>query len=124
VTAREPGPPGKKPRPPDEPYPNVGRGYSPGNSRVRTRLLILWIAIAVVVWNGVFDMRMHDVVRGYLMETARARAGLGTGVPLRDYLREGRDRAIVFSTAWGGGVLVAGIVTIQVLSHHSDRTGR
>jgi hypothetical protein len=96
-------------------------GISP---RVRTRLLILWIAIAVVVWNGVFDMRMHDTVRGYLMETARARAGLGAGVPLRDYLRDGRNRALVFSTAWGGGVLIAGIVTIRVLSDRIDRAGQ
>src|SRR5438477_628919 len=39
-------------------------------TRIEKRLLILWFALAFVVWNGVYDMRMHDTVRGYLLETA------------------------------------------------------
>jgi hypothetical protein len=86
------------------------------SGRVRRRLLILWLAVAFVVWNGVYDMRMHDTVRGYLMETARAQAHLGTGVDMRSYLHHGRVEAVVFSTAWSGGVLLAGFVTMRALS--------
>ena len=53
---------------------------------IEKRLLILWFALAFVVWNGVYDMRMHDTVRGYLLETTRAEAGLGRGVDMREYL--------------------------------------
>jgi hypothetical protein len=88
-----------------------------GSSRkiVIRRLLILWIAVAVVVWNGVYDMRMHDTVRGYLLETARADAHIGGGVDMRDYLRRGRVDAIAFSTAWAGGILLAGLATMRAL---------
>jgi hypothetical protein len=78
------------------------------------RLLILWFAVAFVVWNGVYDMRMHDTVRGYLLETTRAQAGLGRGVDMRDYLRRGRIDAIAFSSAWAFGVFLAGICTMYV----------
>ena len=51
---------------------------------IEKRLLILWFALAFVVWNGVYDMRMHDTVRGFLLETTLAQAGLGRGVDMRD----------------------------------------
>ena len=83
--------------------------------RLRTRLLILWFALAFVAWNGVYDMRMHDTVRGYLLETTRAEAGLGRGVGMRDYLRRGRVDAIAFSSACALGVFLAGLATMRSL---------
>jgi hypothetical protein len=92
-------------------------GRSPSD-RIERRLLILWFALAFVVWNGVYDMRMHDTVRGYLLETAEARAGLGGGVDMRQYLRRGRIDAVAFSTAWSLGVFLAGIVTMRTYRVH------
>jgi hypothetical protein len=82
-------------------------------SRTEKRLLILWLALAFVVWNGVYDMRMHDTVRGYLLETALAQAGLGRGVDVRTYLHRGLVDAIAFSTAWSLGIFLAGMVTLK-----------
>jgi hypothetical protein len=90
-------------------------------SRIDKRLLILWFALAFVVWNGVYDMRMHDSVRGYLVETAEARAGLGRGVDMREYLRRGRVDAIAFSTAWSLGIFLAGIATMYTYRRHVIR---
>lgn len=81
-------------------------------SKIEKRLLILWLALAFVVWNGVFDMRQHDTVRGYLLEATRAEAGLGGGVDMRQYLARGRVDAIAFSSAWAFGVLLAGLATM------------
>jgi hypothetical protein len=81
--------------------------------RVEKRLLILWFALAFVVWNGVYDMRQHDTVRGYLLEATRAEAGLGRGVDLRTYLARGRVDAIAFSSAWAFGVFLAGVITMR-----------
>ena len=93
----------------------MARRYDAGGlTRIDKRLLILWIALAFVVWNGVYDMRMHDTVRGYLLETTRKEAGLGAGVDMRTYLRRGRVDAIAFSSAWSFGVLLAGVSTIYV----------
>ena len=87
-------------------------------TRVEKRLLILWLAVAFVVWNGVYDMRMHDTVRGYLLETALAAAGLGRGVDMRTVLHRGQVDAIAFSTAWALGVLLAGLVTMRTYRKH------
>ena len=61
-------------------------------SRIEKRLLILWFALGVVVWNGVYDMRMHDTMRGYLLESALAQARLGGGVDMRTVLHRGTRR--------------------------------
>lgn len=90
-------------------------------TRIEKRLLILWVALAFVVWNGVYDMRMHDTVRGYLLQTALADAGLGRGVDLRAYLHRGLVDAIAFSTAWSLGVLLAGMVTMRTYRRHLTR---
>lgn len=82
-------------------------------TRVEKRLLILWVAVAFVVWNGVYDMRMHDATRGYLLETALAQAGLGRGVDMRVTLHRGLIDAVAFSTAWALGIFLAGIVTMR-----------
>ena len=79
------------------------------------RLVILWVAVAFVVWNGVYDMRMHDTVQHYLYETALARARLGAGVDMRATLHRGLLDAIAFSTAWALGVFLAGIATMRAL---------
>ena len=86
-------------------------------ARSRARLLVLWFAVAFVVWNGVYDMRMHDATRGYLVETALAQAGLGRGVDMRVAMHRGLVDAIAFSTAWALGVLLAGLVTIHASAH-------
>ena len=87
-------------------------------TRIEKRLLILWFALAFVVWNGVYDMRMHDTVRGYLVETALAQAGLSRGVDLRVVLHRGLVDAVAFSTAWAAGVLLAGLVTMRTYQRH------
>ena len=87
-------------------------------TRIEKRLLILWVALAVVVWNGVYDMRMHDTVRGYLLQTALEDPGLGRSVDLRAYLHRGLVDAVAFSTAWSLGVFLAGIVTMRTYRRH------
>ena len=86
--------------------------------RVEKRLLILWLALAFVVWNGVYDMRMHDTTRGFLLEAALAQAGLGRGVDIRQYMHRGLVDAIAFSTAWSLGIFLAGIVTMRTYRKH------
>jgi hypothetical protein len=87
-------------------------------TRIEKRLLILWFALAFVVWNGVYDMRMHDTVRGYLVETALAQAGLSRGMDMRIVLHRGLVDAVAFSTAWAAGVLLAGLVTMRTYQRH------
>src|SRR3954463_15339191 len=92
-----------------------------GLTRIERRLLILWCALAFVVWNGVYDMRMHDTVRGYLLLTAESQAPLGRGVDMRQYLHRGWIDALAFSTAWSLGVFLAGLATMRTYRRHIIR---
>ena len=94
----------------------MGRAPDGSLTRIDKRLLILWCALAFVVWNGVYDIRMHDTTRGFLVEAALAQAGLGRGVDLRQHMHRGLVDAIAFSTAWSLGVFLAGIATMKALS--------
>ena len=85
-------------------------------THVEKRLLILWFALAFVVWNGVYDMRMHDAVRGYLVDVSRTPGGLG--IDMRQYLHRGFVDAIAFSSAWALGVFLAGMVTMWTYRKH------
>ena len=87
-------------------------------NRIEKRLLILWFALAFVVWNGVYDMRMHDTVRGYLLQAVLAQGGSGGGIDMRAYVHRGFVDAIAFSTAWALGVFLAGIVTMRTYRIH------
>jgi hypothetical protein len=89
-------------------------------TRIEKRLLILWFAVAFVVWNGVYDMRMHDTVRGYLFETALAQSGPAPApaIDMRAFLHRGQVDAIAFSFAWALGVFLAGIVTMRTYRKH------
>ena len=94
------------------------------SDKIEGRLLILWFAMAFVVWNGVYDMRMHDTVRGYLLETAEAHAGLGRGVDMRQYLHRGFVDALAFSTAWSLGVFLAGVATMYTYRRYAPPHSR
>lgn len=85
-------------------------------THVEKRVLILWFALAFVVWNGVYDMRMHDAVRGYLVDVSQAPGGVG--IDMRQYLHRGQVDAIAFSFAWALGVFLAGIVTMWTYRKH------
>jgi hypothetical protein len=89
-------------------------------TQIEKRLLILWFALAFVVWNGVYDMRMHDTVRGYLVQTL-AQGAVGGGIGMRAYLHRGLVDAIAFSTAWSLGVFLAGLVTMRVYQRQQTR---
>jgi hypothetical protein len=88
--------------------------------RIEKRLLILWLALAFVVWNGIYDMRLHDTMRGYLLQTSLAQAGLGRGVEMRPYLHRGLVDAIAFATAWSLGVFLAGVVTMRTYRNRTE----
>jgi hypothetical protein len=108
----------------DQPAGPATSGVSSKLNYIEKRLLILWIAVAVVIWNGVYDMRMHDATRGYLLETALAAAGLGRGADMRVILHRGLVDAIAFSTAWALGIFLAGIVTMRTYRRHIKKAER
>jgi hypothetical protein len=85
----------------------------------RERIAVgLWVIIAVVAWNGLYDLLLARDTQAYLVKAAMHSAGLGPPVDLTATL----DAAVVYaawvSTLWATLLLGAGCLTIY-LTHHA-----
>ena len=76
-------------------------------SRTERRLLVMWLVVAFIVWNGVWDIIFDIGVRGYLLETALAYAKMGQGVDVHVAMHRTLFDALWKSTGWALLVLTA-----------------
>jgi hypothetical protein len=76
----------------------------------------LWIALAVVVWNGLYDLRITLGVRNYLLEQALHEAGQGPAVIMADAMRVTVRDAVIVATLWASIILAAGLWTVRTLT--------
>ena len=88
-------------------------------SRTERRLLVMWLVVAFIVWNGVWDIIFDVGVRGYLLETALAYAKMGQGVDVHVAMHRTLFDALWKSTAWALFVLVVGLWTVEALRRNS-----
>ena len=92
----------------------------------RRRLAVwLWIALAFVVWNVVFDQVIIDAGRHYI-EIANASAGSnGPYLNIQDTMRPARSRALWLATGSAGAILVVAFVVLRAarqMRNHEDTT--
>ena len=82
----------------------------------RERLAVwLWLIVAVVVWNGLYDLLLARSTQTYLFRQALHQAGLGPWVDLSGALEAAVRDAVWLSTLWACLLLLAGMVTIRLI---------
>lgn len=79
----------------------------------------IWVVLAVVVWNGIYDVLLTRGVKEYLFRWALHEAGRGPVVPMALIMEVTVGDAIWVSTLWAGIILLAGLVTIRVMRRAS-----
>ena len=80
----------------------------------RTRLwLALWIVVAIVVWNGVYDMLLTRGVKDYLLREALNQAGRGPAVTLSEEMGIAVRYAAWMATLWASSIMLAGLATLR-----------
>jgi hypothetical protein len=85
----------------------------------RERILVgVWVAIGILLWNGVYDMTLGEGIKEYLFRSALHDAGRGPQVTIASVLDPFIFDALWVSTFWASLVMLAGLVTIRVLRHH------
>ena len=85
----------------------------------RERILVgIWIAVGIVLWNGVYDMTLGEGIKEYLFRSALYDAGRGPQVTVAAVLDPFIFDAVWVSTFWASLVMLAGLVTIRMLRHH------
>jgi hypothetical protein len=82
----------------------------------RERIAVcLWVLIAIVVWNGLYDELLARSTQTYLFKQAIHQAGLGPWVDLTTALEVAVRDAAWVSTLWASLLLLAGLATIRLI---------
>jgi hypothetical protein len=82
----------------------------------RERIAVcVWIVLAAVVWNGLYDLLLARSTQTYLLQQALHQAGSGPWVDLTTAMDAAVRDAVWLSTLWAGILLLAGLVTIRLL---------
>jgi hypothetical protein len=83
----------------------------PGADKKRVAT-ILWIVLAVVVWNVVFDRVIVNAGRAYVMAAYAAGRGGERYERIEDWMRPARSRAFWWATSSAVAILVGGIAAV------------
>jgi hypothetical protein len=75
----------------------------------------VWVAAAVVVWNGLYDLLLAKSTETYLFRAAIHQAGKGPPVDLTSALDYAVLNAVWLSTLWACSLLLLAMVTIRTL---------
>ena len=89
-------------------------------SRSRRTAVWIWIGMAVVVWNGLYDLLLNRAAKDYLFRAALHDAGRGPFVSLGEMMHVAVRDAALISTLWAGIILLAGLGTVRLLSKNAQ----
>lgn len=73
----------------------------------------LWVVVAIVVWNLVYDLMITRAVQEFMFRAALHEAGRGPAVTMADVLDRNVYDAIWVSTLFASLIALAGFVTIR-----------
>ena len=79
----------------------------------------LWIVLAVVVWNGVYDLLLTRGIKDYLLRNALHEAGRGPEVSMTALFDFTVSEAFWVSTLWASVILGAGLWTVRAMRARS-----
>jgi hypothetical protein len=74
----------------------------------------IWLVVALVVWNGIYDVLLTRGVKEYLFRWALHEAGRGPRIPMSQIMEVTVRDAVWVSTLWASILLLAGLVTIRL----------
>ena len=82
----------------------------------RERIAVcLWLSVAVVVWNGLYDLLLARSTQTYLFRQALHQAGRGPWLDLTTAMDVAVRDAASVSTLWASILLLAGMITIRLM---------
>lgn len=75
----------------------------------------LWIVLALVGGNGIYDVLVSRGVKEYLFRHALSEAGRGPVVSMDALMRATVFDAACVGLFWGSAILLAGMITIRLM---------
>ena len=80
-----------------------------GRRRVPPLVLAIWTVTAVVLWNGLYDLRISVGTRDYLLQAALHDAGRGPAVSMSEAMQEHVRAAVTVASFWTALVSAAAV---------------
>ena len=82
----------------------------------RERALVgLWIVLAILLWNGIYDMTVGEGIKEYLFRHAMSEAGVAPAVPLASHMETTVRHAAEVGVLWAALILLAGVATLRLV---------
>jgi len=94
------------------------------SSRAELAAAAPWVVLAVVAWNGIYDVLLTRGVKEYLFRWALHEAGRGPVVPMAEIMGTTVRDAIWVSSFWAGIIVIVGLATIGMLRRRDGRRVR
>ena len=80
----------------------------------RARIAVsLWVILAVVAWNGLYDLLLARSTETYLFTQAMHLSGQGPAIDLSSAMDLAVRDAIWVATLWASILLLAGLLTLR-----------
>jgi hypothetical protein len=86
---------------------------------VKRWLVGLWLAIGVVVWNGIFDLLLTRGVKEYLFRQAAHDLGRGERFTMRQIMDQTIADAVLTASFWALAIAGAGLLTVALCTRSS-----
>jgi hypothetical protein len=83
-----------------------------------------WVGIAIVVWNGCWDLVLRRAENEYLLRHAMHEAGRGPAVTIEQFMGPARYDALWMSTLVAGLMLLAALLTIRYVAPDQSPTSQ
>ena len=77
-------------------------------------LVVIWIVLAIALWNAIFEMLVDQGVKQYLFRAALHEAGRSPFVAIPDVMDAAIYRATWVATMWTSIVLLAAMITLRL----------
>jgi hypothetical protein len=91
-----------------------------GRPRGRRLAAALWVGLAIVAWNAVYDLRITLGVRDYLLKTALHEAGRAPAVVMSDAMHATVRDAVLVASLWAAIILAVGVATVRLSRPRSE----
>lgn len=87
-------------------------------------LALAWVAVGVVLWNGIFDLHISQGTREYLQIAAEVKAGYGVERSMGDVMGWWTRQGALAASGWMAFIVGAGWTTIWIGRHGGQRAGK
>jgi hypothetical protein len=80
----------------------------------RRVVVLLWLAVGLAVWNGIFDLYVSRGAREYLQLQAESELGRAPQPSMVEVMNRAKRYGVVAASLWAAAIVACGWITLVV----------